>query len=53
MTRTRRWQLPETAALMSAKVYKDKKAFPLVEKLKETIKALTINASSLQKQERN
>ena len=37
-----KWQLPETAALMSAKAYKDKKAFPLVEKLKETIKALTI-----------
>ena len=37
-----KWQLPEPAALMSAKAYKDKKAFPLVEKLKETIKALTI-----------
>ena len=35
-----KWQLPEPAALMSAKAYKDKKAFPLVEKLKETIKAL-------------
>ena len=33
-----KWQLPEPAALMSAKAYKDKKAFPLVEKLKETIK---------------
>lgn len=29
-----KWQLPEPAALMSAKAYKDKKAFPLVEKLK-------------------
>ena len=37
-----KWQLPEPAALMSAKAYKDKKASPLVEKLKETIKALTI-----------
>ena len=36
------WQLPEPGALMSAKAYKDKKASPLVEKLKETIKALTI-----------
>ena len=32
-----KWQLPEPAALMSAKAYKDKKALPLVEKLKETI----------------
>lgn len=30
-----KWQLPEPAALMSAKAYKDKKAFPLVEKLKK------------------
>lgn len=37
-----KWQLPEPAALMSAKAYKDKKASPLVEKLKETIKVLTI-----------
>ena len=37
-----KWQLPEPAALMSAKAYKDKKAFPLVEKLKETIKAQTL-----------
>ena len=42
-----KWQLPETAALMSAKAYKDKKAFPLVEKLKETIKALTIKCVQL------
>ena len=48
-----KWQLPEPAALMSAKAYKDKKASPLVEKLKETIKALTINASSLRNRERN
>lgn len=42
-----KWQLPEPAALMSAKAYKDKKAFPLVEKLKETIKALTIKCAQL------
>lgn len=42
-----KWQLPEPAALMSAKAYKDKKAFPLVEKLKETIKALTIKCVQL------
>lgn len=38
-----KWQLP-------AKAYKDKKAFPLVEKLKETIKALTIKCVQLAEQ---
>lgn len=33
-----KWQLPEPGALMPAKAYKDKKAVPLVEKLKEVIK---------------
>lgn len=45
-----KWQLPEPAALMSAKAYKYKKAFPLVEKLKETIKALTIKCVQLAEQ---
>lgn len=45
-----KWQLPEPAALMSAKAYKAKKAFPLVEKLKETIKALTIKCVQLAEQ---
>lgn len=45
-----KWQLPEPAALMSAKAYKDKKAFPLVEKLKEMIKALTIKCAQLAEQ---
>ena len=45
-----KWQLPEPAALMSAKAYKDKKVFPLVEKLKETIKALTIKCVQLAEQ---
>lgn len=45
-----KWQLPEPAALMSAKAYKDKKAFPLAEKLKETIKALTIKCAQLAEQ---
>ncbi len=45
-----KWQLPEPAALVSAKAYKDKKAFPLVEKLKETIKALTIKCVQLAEQ---
>ena len=45
-----KWQLPEPAALMSTKAYKDKKALPLVEKLKETIKALTIKCVQLAEQ---
>lgn len=45
-----KWQLPEAGALMSAKAYKDKKAMPLVEKLKEVIKALTIKCVQLAEQ---
>lgn len=45
-----KWQLPEPAALMSAKAYKEKKASPLVEKLKETIKALMIKCVQLAEQ---
>lgn len=45
-----KWQLPEPAALMSAKAYKDKKALPFVEKLKETIKTLTIKCVQLAEQ---
>lgn len=45
-----RWQLSEPGALMSAKAYKDKKAMPLVEKLKEAIKALTIKCVQLAEQ---
>ena len=37
-----RWQLLEPGALMSAKAYRDKKALPLLEKLKELVKNLTI-----------
>jgi len=37
-----KWQLPEQGALMSAKAYRDKKALPLIEKLKEVVKNLTI-----------
>ena len=32
-----KWQLAEPGALMSAKAYRDKKAIPLVEKLKEVV----------------
>ena len=45
-----KWQLPEPAVLMFAKVYRDKKAVPLVEKLKEMIKTLTIKCFQLAEQ---
>lgn len=45
-----KWQLPEPVALMSAKAYKDKKATPLMEKMKEVIKALTIKCVQLAEQ---
>ena len=45
-----KWQLPEPGALMSAKNYKDKKALPLVERLKEVVKALTIKCVQLAEQ---
>ncbi len=37
-----KWQLPEPTALMSAKAYREKNAMPLVERLKEIVKSLTI-----------
>ena len=37
-----KWQLPEPTALMSAKTYREKNAMPLVERLKEIVKSLTI-----------
>ncbi len=45
-----KWQLAEPGALMSAKAYRDKKALPLVEKLKEVIKNLTIKCVQLTEQ---
>lgn len=42
-----RWELPEPGALMSAKAYRDKKALPLLEKLKELVKNLTIKSVQL------
>ena len=45
-----KWQLPEPLALTSAKNYKDKKALPLVERLKEVVKALTIKCVQLAEQ---
>ncbi|MCM1501009.1 MAG: recombinase, partial [Clostridium sp.] len=45
-----KWQLAEPGALMSAKTYRDKKALPLVEKLKELVKNLTIKCVQLTEQ---
>ena len=45
-----KWQLPEPGTLMSAKAYRDKKAVPLVEKLKEVVKNLTIKCVQLAEQ---
>ena len=44
------WQLPEAGAFMSAKTYRDKKALPLVERLKDVIKGLTIKCIQLMEQ---
>ena len=45
-----KWQLAEPGALMSAKAYRDKKALPLVEKLKDVVKNLTIKCVQLTEQ---
>lgn len=45
-----KWQLLEPSALMSAKTYRDKQAMPLVTKLKEIIKNLTIKCVNLMDQ---
>ena len=45
-----RWHLPEPTALMSAKTYWEKNAMPLVERLKEIVKSLTIKCVNLMEQ---
>ena len=45
-----RWQLPEPTTLMSAKTYREKNAMPLVERLKEIVKSLTIKCVNLMEQ---
>ena len=45
-----KWQLPEPTALMSAKTYREKNAMPLVERLKEIVKSLTIKCVNLMDQ---
>ena len=45
-----KWLLPEPIALMSAKAYREKNAMPLVERLKEVVKSLTIKCVNLMDQ---
>lgn len=45
-----KWQLPEPGALMSAKAYREKKAVPLVDRMKDIIKSLTVKCVSLMEQ---
>ena len=45
-----KWQLPEPSTLMSAKIYRDKHAMPLVARLKDIIKSLTIKCVNLMDQ---
>ena len=45
-----KWQLPEPGALMSAKAYREKNAAPLVDKLKDVIKSLTVKCVNLMEQ---
>lgn len=46
----RQWQLPEPGAFTSAKSYRDNSAKPLVTKLKELVKSLTIKCVNLMEQ---
>lgn len=45
-----KWQLPEPVALMSAKAYREKNAMPLVARLKEVVKSLTVQCVNLMEQ---
>ena len=45
-----KWQLPEPAVLMGAKAYREKNAMPLVERLKDIVKSLTIKCINLMDQ---
>ena len=49
----RQWQLPEPGTFTSAKAYRDNSAKPLVAKLKELVKSLTIRCINLMEQVRN
>ena len=43
------WELPEPSALMSAKAFRNKHAFPLIAKLKEVIRKLIVNVVEITK----
>lgn len=45
-----KWQLPEPSALMNAKTYREKHAMPLVARLKDIVKSLTIKCVNLLEQ---
>lgn len=45
-----KWQLPDPDTLMSAKAYRSKKALPLVQKLKELVKNLTLKCIQMTEQ---
>lgn len=46
----RQWQLPEPGVVQSAKAYREKVALPLIAKLKEIVKSLTIRCVGLMEQ---
>ena len=48
----RQWQLPEPGVVQSAKVYREKVALPLITRLKELVKSLTIKCVGLMEQVR-
>ena len=45
-----KWQLPEPSALMNAKTYREKYVMPLVARLKDIVKSLTIKCVNLLEQ---
>jgi len=47
-----KWQLPEAGTFMTAKSYRDKSAAPLVARLKESVKSLTIKCVNLIEQDK-
>jgi len=48
----RQWQLPEPGVVQSAKAYREKVALPLITRLKEIVKSLTIKCVGLMEQVR-
>ena len=46
----KQWQLPEPGVMQSAKSYREKVALPLITRLKELVKSLTIKCVGLMEQ---